>query len=459
MELLPIFLDLNRRHCLIVGGGEVAFRKATLLAKASANLSFVSESFSENIRKLASDKNFTLIENKFKKEYLINCTLVIAATSCDKTNALVAETAESLNIPVNVVDQPDLCSFIMPAIVDRSPIVIAISSTGKSPVLTRKVKELNETMLSGNIGRLAEILGSYRGKVKNRFPSFNDRLRFWEKILDSEVSELVYAGKDELAESIINKYLTHVDVEAEIGEVYLVGAGPGDPDLLTLRALRLLHKADVVLYDRLVSQEVLSKIRPDAEKIPVGKKRAKHSVAQETINQMLIRLAKSGKRVLRLKGGDPFIFGRGGEEIETLAQSEIPFQIVPGITAASGCGSYAGIPLTHRDHAQSVRFLTGHLKEGTLKLDWRGLVNSHETLVFYMGLLGLRTICRELVKHGMAPDTLIAAIEQGTRKNQRVIAANLKSMPDLSDSAKLESPTIIIIGSVVSLRSKLEWFN
>ena len=459
MELLPIFLDLNRRHCLIVGGGELAFRKATLLAKASANLSFVAEDFSENIRKLASDNNFTLIESKFKKKHLVNSKLVIAATSCNETNALVAKTAESLNIPVNVVDQPALCSFIMPAIVDRSPIVIAISSTGKSPVLTRKIKELNETMLSGNIGKLATILGSYREKVKKRFPNFKDRLRFWEKVIDSEVSELVYAGKNELAEAVINKCLTQIDLETEIGEVYLVGAGPGDPDLLTLRALRLLHKADVVLYDRLVSREVLGKIRPDAERIPVGKKRSKHSVEQETINQMLIRLARSGKRVLRLKGGDPFIFGRGGEEIETLAQSEIPFQIVPGITAASGCGSYAGIPLTHRDHAQSVRFLTGHLKEGTLKLDWKGLVNAHETLVFYMGLLGLRTICQELVNHGMAPDTLIAAIEQGTRKNQRVIAANLKSMPDLSDSAKLESPTIIIIGSVVSLRSKLEWFN
>ena len=347
----------------------------------------------------------------------------------------------------------------MPAIVDRSPIVIAISSTGKSPVLTRKIKELNETMLSGNIGKLATILGSYREKVKKRFPNFKDRLRFWEKVIDSEVSELVYAGKNELAEAVINKCLTQIDLETEIGEVYLVGAGPGDPDLLTLRALRLLHRADVVLYDRLVSLEVLGKIRPDAERIPVGKKRSKHSVEQETINQMLIRLARSGKRVLRLKGGDPFIFGRGGEEIETLAQSEIPFQIVPGITAASGCGSYAGIPLTHRDHAQSVRFLTGHLKEGTLKLDWKSLVNAHETLVFYMGLLGLRTICQELVNHGMAPDTLIAAIEQGTRQNQRVIAANLKSMPDLADSAKLESPTIIIIGSVVSLRSKLEWFN
>jgi uroporphyrin-III C-methyltransferase/precorrin-2 dehydrogenase/sirohydrochlorin ferrochelatase len=459
MELLPIFLDLNRRHCLIVGGGELAFRKATLLAKASANLSFVAEDFSENIRKLASDNNFTLTESKFKKEHVVNSKLVIAATSCNETNALVAKTAESLNIPVNVVDQPALCSFIMPAIVDRSPIVIAISSTGKSPVLTRKIKELNETMLSGNIGKLATILGSYREKVKKRFPNFKDRLRFWEKVIDSEVSELVYAGKNELAEAVINKRLTQIDVETGIGEVYLVGAGPGDPDLLTLRALRLLYKADVVLYDRLVSREVLGKIRPDAERIPVGKKRSKHSVEQETINQMLIRLARSGKRVLRLKGGDPFIFGRGGEEIETLAQSEIPFQIVPGITAASGCGSYAGIPLTHRDHAQSVRFLTGHLKEGTLKLDWKGLVNAHETLVFYMGLLGLRTICQELVNHGMAPDTLIAAIEQGTRQNQRVIAANLKSMPDLSDSAKLESPTIIIIGSVVSLRSKLEWFN
>jgi uroporphyrin-III C-methyltransferase/precorrin-2 dehydrogenase/sirohydrochlorin ferrochelatase len=284
-------------------------------------------------------------------------------------------------------------------------------------------------------------------------------LSFWEEILESDVTELVYAGKYQLAKQKIDENLNNEDIKYGRGEVYLVGAGPGDPDLLTLRALRLMHKADIVLYDRLVSEEIMSRIRPDAEKIPVGKERSRHSVEQETINQMLVRLSNSGKRVLRLKGGDPFIFGRGGEEIEKLAQSKISFQIVPGITAASGCGSYAGIPLTHRDHAQSVRFLTGHLKDGALELDWRNLVNKQETLVFYMGVLGLRTICEELVKHGMSRTTLIAAIEQGTIRKQRVLTSNLESMPDVADKEKLESPTIIIIGGVVSLRSKLEWFG
>ena len=459
MELLPIFLNVNGRQCVIVGGGELAFRKATLLAKASANVTVVANEFSKNIRNLADNQNFLLIEDSFKTEYLKNAILVIAATNCKDTNILVANSAKALNIPVNVVDEPSLCSFIMPAIVDRSPVAIAISSTGNSPVLTRKIKELIETILPGNLGKLALLLGSYRIKVKGRFSKFTERLRFWEEILESDVTELVYAGKYELAEQKIDENLNNEDIKYGRGEVYLVGAGPGDPDLLTLRALRLMHKADIVLYDRLVSEEIMSRIRPDAEKIPVGKERFRHSVEQETINQMLVRLANSGKRVLRLKGGDPFIFGRGGEEIEKLAQSKISFQIVPGITAASGCGSYAGIPLTHRDHAQSVRFLTGHLKDGALELDWRNLVNKQETLVFYMGVLGLRTICEELVKHGMSRTTLIAAIEQGTIIKQRVLTSNLESMPDVADSEKLESPTIIIIGGVVSLRSKLEWFG
>ena len=459
MELLPIFLNIKGRQCLIVGGGELAFRKATLLDKASASVKFVANEFSENIESLANKKNFLLIKDSFKDKYLENIVLVIAATNCKETNTLIAKSAKALHIPVNVVDEPSLCSFIMPAVVDRSPVVVAISSSGNSPVLTRKIKELNESMLSDKVGELALLLGSYREKVKSQFTEFSHRLQFWENILESEVTELVYSGNYELAKEIINRSLFHKKDMSQRGEVYLVGAGPGDPDLLTLRALRLMHKADVVLYDRLVSEEILNKVRPDAEKISVGKQRSHHSVEQETINQMLIRLANSGKRVLRLKGGDPFIFGRGGEEIETLAQAKVMFQIVPGITAASGCGSYAGIPLTHRDHAQSVRFLTGHLKDGALKLDWKQLVNTQETLVFYMGLMGLRTICTELIRHGMTENTPIAAIEQGTKKRQRVLTAELRSMPDIADSKNLESPTIIIIGSVVSLREKLKWFG
>ena len=347
----------------------------------------------------------------------------------------------------------------MPSIVDRSPVVVAISSSGRSPVLTRKIKELNETLISNREGQLAELLGAFREKVRNKYPDFIERVKFWESLLESEVTELVYSGNEGAAIQLIEDKLKQSDQTEAIGEVYLVGAGPGDPDLLTLRALRLMHKADVVLYDRLVSQEIMDKLRPDAEKIHVGKASSNHPVEQETINEMLVRLALSGKRVLRFKGGDPFIFGRGGEEIESLSKANIPFQIVPGITAASGCASYAGIPLTHRDHAQSVRFLTGHLKDNTLNLDWANLIQEQETLVFYMGLLGIKTICEQLIDHGMDAEMPIAVVQQGTTKTQRVVTADLKTMPAVVDTEKLKAPTIIIIGRVVGLRNSLDWYQ
>ncbi|NKB31744.1 MAG: uroporphyrinogen-III C-methyltransferase [Pseudomonadales bacterium] len=459
MEFLPLFLNIRERHCVIIGGGEVAWRKANLLLKANARLTIVAPQFSSEIIGLAKDSLCNCIESEFSPEHIDDASLVIAATDSEKTNSFVANIANDKNIPVNVVDKPALCSFIMPAIVDRSPVVVAISSSGRSPVLTRKIKELNEIFIPGREGQLAELLGSYRAQVREKFSEFSDRLRFWEMLLETELSELVYSGRMDDATKLIENFLEQSAGTAAQGEVYLVGAGPGDPDLLTLRALRLMHKADVILYDRLVSQEVMDKLRPDAEKIHVGKARAKHSVEQETINEMLVRLAQEGKRVLRLKGGDPFIFGRGGEEIESLAKANIPFQIVPGITAASGCASYAGIPLTHRDHAQSVRFLTGHLQAGVLELDWENLVREHETLVFYMGLLGITTICTKLIEHGMDPEMPIAVVQQGTTKTQQVVSADLESMPALIEQAGLKAPTIIIIGRVVSLRETLNWYE
>jgi uroporphyrin-III C-methyltransferase/precorrin-2 dehydrogenase/sirohydrochlorin ferrochelatase len=347
----------------------------------------------------------------------------------------------------------------MPSIVDRSPIVVAISSGGSSPILTRKLKELNETMIPGRIDKLAKLLGSFRGRVKNEINDFSERIRFWENVLDSEIPELVYNGQDDEARSALDNWLTNPGKDRVGGEVYLVGAGPGDPDLLTLRALRLMHKADVVLYDRLVSPGILLKLRPDAQKIYVGKRSADHAVPQETINEMLVRLAKEGNRVLRLKGGDPFIFGRGGEELESLAAAGIPFQVVPGITAASGCASYAGIPLTHRDYSQSVRFLTGHTKDGRVPLEWDLLVKEQQTLVFYMGLAGLPDICDQLLKHGMSSSTPVAVIQQGTTQTQKVVVGNLDRVSDLAVEKEIQAPTIIIIGEVVKLQESLSWFN
>ena len=459
MEFLPLFLNIREQHCVIVGGGEVALRKAILLIKAKANLSLVSPLFISQLQDLYEEGRCKLLQEEFVAEQLEGASIVIAATNNKNTNAQVAEAAEKRNIPVNVVDQPELCSFIMPSIVDRSPVVVAISSSGRSPVLTRKIKELNETLISNREGQLAELLGAFREKVRNKYSDFIERVKFWESLLESEVTELVYSGNEGAAIQLIEDKLKQSDQTEAIGEVYLVGAGPGDPDLLTLRALRLMHKADVVLYDRLVSQEIMDKLRPDAEKIHVGKASSNHPVEQETINEMLVRMARSGKRVLRFKGGDPFIFGRGGEEIESLSKANIPFQIVPGITAASGCASYAGIPLTHRDHAQSVRFLTGHLKDNTLNLDWANLIQEQETLVFYMGLLGIKTICEQLIDHGMDAEMPIAVVQQGTTKTQRVVTADLKTMPAVVDTEKLKAPTIIIIGRVVGLRNSLDWYQ
>ena len=459
MDLLPIFLNIKNKKCVVVGGGEVAFRKATLLLRAGADLNIVAPVLSDELRKLCVDTDCAITAREFEEADINNAVLVVAATDDLKTNERVCVIASILNIPVNVVDQPHLCSFIMPSIVDRSPIVVAISSGGSSPILTRKLKELNEAMIPGRIDKLAELLGSFRGRVKSEINDFSARIRFWENVLDSEIPELVYNGQDDEARSALDNWLTNPKNDRVGGEVYLVGAGPGDPDLLTLRALRLMHKADVVLYDRLVSPEVLLKLRPDAQKIYVGKRSADHAVPQETINEMLVRLAEEGNRVLRLKGGDPFIFGRGGEELESLAAAGIPFQVDPGITAASGCASYAGIPLTHRDYSQSVRFLTGHTKDGRVPLEWELLVKEQQTLVFYMGLAGLPDICDQLLKHGMSSSTPVAVIQQGTTQTQKVVVGNLNKIADLAVEKEIQAPTIIIIGEVVKLQESLSWFN
>ena len=462
MDLLPIFLNIRGRKCVVVGGGEVAHRKASLLLRAGGHVVLIAEHFDDQVSALGEDSRATLICERFAAEHLAGAVLAVAATDDEAVNRLVSELATAQEIPVNVVDQPALCSFIMPAIVDRTPIVIAISSGGSSPVLIRHLKTLNETLVPGRINILANLLNRFRKPVKERIEQFNSRIRFWEAVLDSDIPELVYSGNEHSAEERLEAFLTDWQQTGSSpvrGEVYLVGAGPGDPDLLTLRALRLMHKADVVLYDRLVSPEILQKVRPDAEKIHVGKQPKDHPVPQEAINEMLVSLAREGKRVLRLKGGDPFIFGRGGEELASLAKSEVPFQVVPGITAASGCAAYAGIPLTHRDHAQSVRFLAGHLKDGEVDLDWEHIIAEHQTLVFYMGLIGLPQICEKLQAHGMEPSTPVAVVQQGTTARQRVIIGDLQSIAEKVAVAKLQAPTLTIIGSVVTLHDQLAWFT
>jgi len=455
MDFLPVFHNVKGKLCLVVGGGEVGKRKAGVLLEAGARVRVVAP---EMAPELAKQQGVESITERFESMHLDGVTLVIAATNDRSVNKHVSQLAQARNIPVNVVDDPELCSFIMPAILDRSPLMVAFSSGGASPVLTRMMRGKLETIIPQNYSRLAAFAERLRENVKQRITNPEKRRIFWENVLEGVVAEKVLTGDEAGAEAVFQQILVSED-NVKHGEVYLVGAGPGDPDLLTFRALRLMQKADVVVYDNLVSKTIVDMTRRDAERIYVGKKRNDHTLQQEEINELLIRLAKEGKRVVRLKGGDPFIFGRGGEEIETLAAEGIPFQVVPGITAASGVASYAGIPLTHRDHAQSCVFVTGHLKDGTMNLDWEQLARPKQTVVVYMGLHGLKILCSELIKHGMSETTPIALVQQGTTSNQSVFTGTLATLPDIIEHEKPQAPTLIIVGSVVTLRDKLAWFN
>jgi uroporphyrin-III C-methyltransferase/precorrin-2 dehydrogenase/sirohydrochlorin ferrochelatase len=455
MDYLPVFQKIKGRLCLVVGGGSVGSRKAGVLLEAGARVRIVAPEISDELKGV---DNTELIASRFEEKHLNGAALVIAATNDREVNREVSELAQARNLPVNVVDDPELCSFIMPAIVDRSPLMVAFSSGGTSPVLTRMMRAKLETVIPQNYSRLASFAERFRERVKEHVTSPAKRRIFWENVFDGVVAEKVLAGDEASAEVMLQEMLASKD-NNQRGEVYLVGAGPGDPDLLTFRALRLMQKADVVVYDNLVSKPIVEMARRDAERIFVGKKRADHTLRQEKINELLVRLAKEGKRVLRLKGGDPFIFGRGGEEIETLAGEGIAFQVVPGITAASGVASYAGIPLTHRDHAQSCVFVTGHLKDGTMDLDWEQLARPKQTVVVYMGLHGLATLCAKLIEQGMSDSTPIAIVQQGTTSNQRVITGTLATLPNIAEREQPKPPTLIIVGGVVTLRDKLAWFN
>nr|WP_314871695.1 siroheme synthase CysG [uncultured Pseudomonas sp.] len=458
MDYLPLFHKLQGGRVLVVGGGEIALRKARLLADAGAALRVVAPQVDSQLISLTEETGGEVLVRGYQVADLQGCRLVIAATDDPQLNAQVSAEAQARSLPVNVVDAPALCTVIFPAIVDRSPLVVAVSSGGDAPVLARLIRAKLEAWIPAAYGELAGLAARFRHQVKSLYPDVNQRRGFWETVFQGPIAERQLAGQSAEAERLLQAMVDGAPVQ-QGGEVYLVGAGPGDPDLLTFRALRLMQQADVVLYDRLVAPAIIDMCRRDAERIYVGKRRADHSVPQEQINQLLVDLALQGKRVLRLKGGDPFIFGRGGEEIEELAEHGIPFQVVPGITAASGCSAYGGIPLTHRDYAQSVRFVTGHLKDGSSNLPWHDLVSPGQTLVFYMGLVGLPTICAELIRHGRAATTPAALVQQGTTRNQRVFTGTLADLPAMVAEHEVHAPTLVIVGEVVQLREKLAWFE
>ncbi|MHA7878232.1 MAG: siroheme synthase CysG [Saccharospirillum sp.] len=453
MHYFPLFHRLQGKPILVVGGGEIAARKIHLLQRSGCSITVVAPDIRPEI---ASNAQCQCHYRPFQSDDVNGMALVVSATDIAEVNEAVAARAREAGILVNVVDTPDLCDVIFPSIVDRDPLIIGITSSGQAPVLARSIRAKLESTIPASFGHLAKLAARFRQAVKQRFDRLDDRRYFWEKVLNGTVAEHVYAGRMAQAEALLQSELDRAD-PSHTGEVYLVGAGPGDPDLLTFKALRLMQQADVVLYDRLVSDAILDLVRRDAERLYVGKQRSDHAVPQSQINQTLLALAQQGKKVLRLKGGDPFIFGRGGEEIDLLAEHRIPFQVVPGITAASGCACYTGIPLTHRDHAQSVRFVTGHLKDDSLDLPWTELATPQQTLVFYMGLMGLPKICTKLIQHGRSPETPIALVQKGTTPEQRLWVATLATMPELIRQDPPKAPTVIIVGEVVSLHERLQW--
>ncbi len=459
MDYFPVFIDLKNQPCLVVGGGEVAQRKVSLLLAAGARLTLISPQVTASLQEWAHTSQLIHQNRTWQAGDSVGMRLVIAATDDTEVNAAIHAECEAAGILVNVVDHSELCRFIVPSIVDRSPLMIAISSGGQAPVLARHIRARIEAWLPHGYGVLARLAGQFRDQVKVRFGNRErERRRFWEAALEGAAAEKALAGDAIGAAEALATELEQAQVnQLQQGAVYLVGAGPGNPDLLTFRALRLMQKADVVLYDNLVSPAILDLVRRDAERLYVGKKASNHALPQEEINQLLVKLAQQGKTVLRLKGGDPFIFGRGGEEIEELAQNGISFEVVPGITSAAGASCYAGIPLTHRDYAQSVTFVTGHRQEGETDLDWARLTSPTETLVVYMGVKEAPRIFERLIAHGRAADTPVAIIEKATTPEQKTVAGTLATLPALIEQHQIKPPALIIIGEVVRLHEKLNW--
>ena len=457
MDQLPIFMNLHGEHCLVVGGNAVAARKAELLKKANATVTLVAEDLEGEARRMVADGYLEWRRATFQRRYLDHVRLVIATTDDEDETRRVYSACVQRGIPVNVADVPSMCTFILPGIVDRSPMTIAVSTGARSPVLARLVRRRLEALIPPSYGRLTELLARFREKAKRCIEGVDNRQRFWEAVIEGPIGSMALAGREEQAAAALDERLEARATEPDTGEVYLIGAGPGAVDLLTNQAQRLLSSADVIVYDRLVSPAIVDLARREAERIYVGKTAGQHAMDQQAISQLLVDKAREGCRVARLKGGDPFIFGRGGEELEVIVQAGIDFQIAPGVTAASGCASYAGIPLTHRDHAHSVRFITGHRHNGELQLPWSDLARCSDTLVFYMGLGSLPDICSGLVDHGRSPTTPAVVVEQGTTANQRVIRATLANL--YRHVANVRPPALLIVGEVARLSRQFEWFT
>ncbi len=462
MDHLPIYLDIRGKTVIIVGGGTLAARRAERALSAGARVKVFATELSDEFRPFRGHESLDIVARPPELADVKGAILAYGAEEDLARDKRLHDLAKEAGVLVNVADTMELCDFISPAILDRTPLVAAIASSGASPILARIIKAELESAIPATFGELSSFLGRFRDEVAARITDGVHRRRFWEDVVESAVAERVMAGDLAGAEAALREKLAAFADAAGgkgMGEVYLVGAGPGDPDLLTFRALRLMQRADVVLYDRLIGPGIMNLVRRDAERVYVGKRANEHTMSQDEISGLMVRLALDGKRVLRLKGGDPFIFGRGGEEIEEIARHGIPFQVVPGVTAAAGCAAYAGIPLTHRDHAQSCVFVTGHGKDGEVDLNWEALIQPNQTVAVYMGLTTIDRVMAAFVAHGMSANMPAAVIDNGTRRAQRVVTGTVGDIAEKTAAAALKGPAVIVIGTVVTLRDRLAWFG
>ncbi len=455
MDQLPIFFQTRDKRVAVAGGGTIAARKAENALKAGARVTVFAAQLGDDFRTIAGHAAFQHAPRAITSADIAGCVLVFAASEDAQADRAVSEMARAARVPVNVADSPELCDFLMPSIVDRDPLVIAVSTGGASPVFARMIRARLESTIPVAYGRMVALVGTYRNRLAASIKDGVLRRRFWERVLEGPIADRFLAGHEDEARAELEKALTNGAPESAQGEVYLVGTGPGDPDLLTFKALRLMQRADVVLYDRLLPHGILNLVRRDAERIYVGKLPQDHIMPQDEISARLVALAKDGKRVLRLKGGDPFMFGRGGEEIEACAAAGIPVTVVPGVTAANGCAAYAGIPLTHRDHAQACIFVTGHGKTGRLTMDWGAMLQPRQTVAIFMGLSSLPDLMAEFIARGADPQMPVAIIDNGTRPNQRIVTGTLETVAARAQAAGLDGPAMIIVGTVVSLRDRL----
>ncbi|AWB69092.1 uroporphyrinogen-III C-methyltransferase [Saccharobesus litoralis] len=459
MQQFPIFLNLNNFPCAVVGGGDVAFRKVSALLKAQATVEIIAPELCPELAELLEEDALSWNQAHYSPELIQNKRLVVAATDNSQVNSEIFTYCEANRILINTVDQPEFCRYTTPSIIDRSPILIAISSGGNAPVLARRLRAKIETLVPQSTKVLAEFSGQIREQVKAKFTSFKARRHFWERFFNSSFASNIDKYPNDKRQAALQQLMNEESQQTSNGEVWLVGAGPGDPELLTLKAMQKMQQADVIFYDRLVSKDILDLARKDAEFICVGKQKGYHSIPQENINDLLVEYAEKGYKVCRLKGGDPFIFGRGGEEIEPLVAKQIHFQVVPAVTAASGCSAYAGIPLTHRDYAQSVTFVTGHCRNSGEHPNWQTIAQPNQTIVIYMGLSQSGEISQRLISHGIRPDMPVALVEKGSTPEQRVVTTTLSTLSDTIEHEKVKSPALIIVGEVVALHNKLNWYQ